>query len=329
VTRGAERDPTESALAVDAGAATAATEAFALLGNETRLAVLLALWESYDPHAEENAVPFSRIFERVDYDDPGNLSYHLGKLEGQFVRQRAKGEGYELRIPGLKLVQAVVAGAGTGDARREQVEIDEPCPFCDAPTTVGYQEGVVVRACTACEGAAPERTETEGFLSAVKFERAGLADRDAAELRAASSVATLRQVRSMFDGLCPTCSGAVEGWLDRCPDHEGGVCDACGSRFPVRARFECRVCKDHSICSPKALALFHPAVVSLYDDHGISTRVRADDPEGAAHLQDLYDDHGLELVSEDPPKAAVTASCGGNEVRLVLDETVRVVNVLR
>ena len=28
-----------------------ATDAFALLGDETRLAILLAVWEEYDPHA--------------------------------------------------------------------------------------------------------------------------------------------------------------------------------------------------------------------------------------------------------------------------------------
>lgn len=56
-----------------------ATEAFGLLANETRLAVLLALWEAYDPHADQNAVPFSRVLNRVETDDPGNLTYHLEK----------------------------------------------------------------------------------------------------------------------------------------------------------------------------------------------------------------------------------------------------------
>ena len=49
------------------------TEAFELLGDGTRLAVLLALWEAYDPLSGENAVGFSDLRRRVGYDDPGNF----------------------------------------------------------------------------------------------------------------------------------------------------------------------------------------------------------------------------------------------------------------
>ena len=104
-----------------------ATAAFALLGNETRLAILLALWEQYDPHATDNIVSFSEIFDRVKYDDPGSFSYHLQQLTGQFIRQYADGEGYELRVPALRFIHAVIAGAGVQDATHEPTEIDQPC----------------------------------------------------------------------------------------------------------------------------------------------------------------------------------------------------------
>lgn len=307
-----------------------ATEAFALLGNETRLAVLMALWEEYDPHADENAVPFSRIFERVDYDDPGNLSYHLGKLEGQFVRQRAERGGYELRETGLKLVRAVIAGAGVADVTLEATRIDQPCPFCDATTAVSYREGVVVHACTTCEGAAPGRTETDGFLSAVPFDPAGLAGRSPQEVRAASTVAAVRQVQSLFDGLCPACSGPVDSWLEHCADHDPtGDCERCGMKSATLARFQCQVCKNHSASAPESLALFHPAVISFYDDRGVSTRIRADDFESVRRVFDLVDGHGMELVSEDPPRVAVTATLDGDGVRLTFDEAASVVDVRR
>ncbi len=321
----------ESSLAAAAGAADPhATEAFALLGNETRLAVLLALWEAYDPQAAENALSFSAIFDRVDYDDPGNLRYHLEKLEGQFVRQQGERGGYELREVGLKFVRAVIAGAGVQDVSLPATEIDQTCPFCGAPTAVGYRDGYVIHACTDCEGAAPERTDTDGFLSAVPFDPAGLADRTPEEIRAASTVAALRQVQSLFDGLCPACSGPVDGWLERCTDHEpAGGCERCGRRFAAWAHFQCRTCKNHSVSSPKGLALFHPAVIGFYDDHGVSTRIRADDFESVRRVFDLMDDHGVELVSEDPPRVAVTAALDGDEVRLTFDETAGVVDVRR
>ena len=84
----------------------------ALLGDETRLAVLLAIWEGHDLRADDNAVPFSQIFERVGHDDPGNLRYHLKKLDGVFVTKADDEDGDggdELTLAGQRLVGALVA----------------------------------------------------------------------------------------------------------------------------------------------------------------------------------------------------------------------------
>lgn len=306
------------------------TDAFSLLGNDTRLAILLALWEEYDPHGDQNAVRFSRIFERVDYDDPGNLRYHLDKLEGQFVHRRPGGEGYELREPGTKLVRAVIAGAGVGEETMEQTELDQSCLLCGAPTAISYRNGCLFWTCTGCEGTAPDASDVDGFLSATPFDPAGLSNRTPAELRLASMAVARNKNRSMFDGFCPDCSGAVDGWIEYCTDHDQeGICEVCGMRFVARARFQCRACKHHAITSPKALAMFHPAVVSFYDDHGMSIRLRADDPESARRVFGLMHDHDMELRSEDPLRVQVTASVAGDSVCLLFDETASVVEVNR
>ncbi len=312
------------------GVESRAAEAFALLGDETRVSILLALWEAYEPHADDNAVPFSEIFDRVDRDDRGNVSYHLSELQGQFVRQRTARGGYELRETGLKLVRTILAGAGVQDVERDRTEIDQPCPFCGAPTAVSYRDGAVLHTCTACEGVGTAQTDTAGFLSGVPFDPAGLTERTAAELRAASTVAALRQIQSLFDGLCPACSGPVQGWLECCPDHDPtGTCARCERKFAAWARFRCRVCKNHSTTSPKTLALFHPAVISFYDDHGVSTRIRADDFARVRRVYDLMDAHGLELLGHDPPRVAVSAVQDEDTIRLTFDETVAVVDVRR
>ena len=56
-----DESPLESAIgAVDSET----VEAFKLVGNEIRLAILLVLWEAYDrPDATDNAVSFMRLFE--------------------------------------------------------------------------------------------------------------------------------------------------------------------------------------------------------------------------------------------------------------------------
>ena len=46
-------------------------EAFALLGNETRMDILQALWEAHDPFAERNGLAFSGLFDRVGITDSG------------------------------------------------------------------------------------------------------------------------------------------------------------------------------------------------------------------------------------------------------------------
>lgn len=327
----ANTDPAEFPLAADVGAAGAhTTEAFALLGDNTRLAILLALWDQYDPHSQNNAVPFSTLFERVQYDNPGNFSYHLEQLKGQFIQQRAERGGYELRVPGLKLVQTIIAGAGVQDVTREPTEIEQTCPLCDAPTAISYREGLVFQACTECEGPTPGRTDVDGFLHAVKFEPAGLAGRTPAEIQAASRIASLRQTQSRFDGICPTCSGPVESWLDCCTDHErDGICENCGSMFENWARFRCQVCKDHGNTSPKALALLHPAVISFYHDHGVSTRFQTNDSESLKRGFGRMHSHEMKLVSTDPPQVVVVASLDDDQVRLTFDNSVSVVDVHR
>lgn len=307
-----------------------ASAAFDLLGNETRLEILLAIWEEQVPLAGDNAVPFSRIFARVDLDDRGNVSYHLEQLDGQFITQHTDRGGYELLIPGLKLVRTIVAGTGVEDETIEPTRIDQPCQLCDAPTEITYREGVVFLICTECEGMAPERADIDGVVNAIYFEPAGVYDRSPEQLHAASITTALQQLRLLFDGVCPTCSGTVDGRFECCPEHDPtGGCEHCGRLFGTQTRFQCRVCKFFAVPNPGWLPLVHPAVVSFYDDHGVSTRVQADDFESARRAYALIYDHDWERLSEDPPRIAVAASRDGDEIRLTFDETVSVVDVQR
>jgi hypothetical protein len=157
-------------------------------------------------------VPFSRLLDRVGYDDRGNFSYHLEKLEGRFVKQHSERGGYELQTAGLNLVRSIIAGTGMDNVSVDNAEIDESCPVCDAPTTtINYQDGVVLWTCTECDGIAPGvsmwgdlKDHMEGELGLTQFEPAGVADRTPAELRAASQVARHQNARHMFNGLCQT-----------------------------------------------------------------------------------------------------------------------------
>lgn len=69
------KNTTESPLEAAAGTAgPRAIEAFSVLGNETRLSVLLTLWDAYEPWDEEGAVPFSELRERLGRPDSGRFN---------------------------------------------------------------------------------------------------------------------------------------------------------------------------------------------------------------------------------------------------------------
>lgn len=312
-------------------------EAFKLLADETRLAILLALWEEHEPLPEHN-VSFSELLERVDYDNRGNFSYHLEKLEGRFVTQHTERGGYELRTAGLKLVRSIIAGTGIDEVSVDGVEIDDPCPVCDAPaTTINYQDGVVLWNCTQCDGVAPGVSEwgtvkehMDGILALRQFEPAGVAARDPMELRTASKVAKHQEAQSMFNGVCPTCSGQVDGRVAYCEDHDPqGGCDNCGWLLELLVRFQCRTCEEYLFVDPGHLALFHPAVVALYEEHGISTRIHTGDLGSASRLFEIMTDHEREIISENPLRMAVTAEVADGDVRVTFDETASIVDVRR
>jgi len=326
----ASSDVTKSPLEAAAGTTgDDVIEALNLIAEETRLAILLALWEEYDPHADDE-VPFSRLFERTGYDERGNFSYHLEKLKGQFIEQHGEEGGYGLRKPGLKLVRAIIAGRGIEDATLKQTPIDRRCSLCGAATAVSYRDGILLWSCTECEGIAPDEIDTAGALGLVEFDPAGLDDRSAEELYAASRVATHQSTRSMFNGLCPACSGTVDQWLDHCEAHNPmgrGICDHCGHPSPALAHFQCTTCEKYCVAHPASLALFHPQMVAFYATHGISTRIRTDDFERARQVDALVDDHDQDVIGTSPLRVRVTATLGDEAIRLIFDERVNVVDV--
>jgi hypothetical protein len=325
----ADADPADSPLAAASGAAGRhATDAFALLGDETRLAILLALWEAYDPAADDTVVSFSELFGQIDYDNAGNFSYHLDQLDGQFIRKRPDPEGYELTDTGLALVKTVIAGAGVADTTLDPAEIDRPCSLCGATTAVRYEDGILYQVCTDCDGITDEFDLLEGYLNAIPFHPAGLTDRSPDELLAAAEVAAYRHMQTMMEGICSACSGPVDAALAVCSDHEsGGICENCGRAHAFWARFECRVCKDHHVTTPSVLSVFHPATVAFYYDHGVVPRWHARAFEGLRQVGAHEVDHEMVLVAEEPPRVEVTVGLEGDELALTFDETVAVVGV--
>lgn len=307
-----------------------ASEAFDLLGDETRLSILLALWEAYEPMTEDRDLSFSELYDRVEYDNPGNFSYHLDRLTGQYIRKGAEDDGYELRNTGLEVVRTVIAGAGVSETRIEPTEIDRPCGLCGAPTTVSYDDGVLYQCCTSCGGLADRDNLPPGYLHSMQFHPAGLVDRTPAEALEAAEVAAYRHMHSMFQGLCSACSGPVDARLEVCSDHEsGGHCPSCGRVPRVTAQFECRVCKDFHGTTPEVLVGFHPTVVAFYHEHGVAPRWLETSSDSLTPIEEYDPVISTEVVADHPPQVEITISMGSDDLSITFDATLRVVNIDR
>jgi DNA-binding transcriptional ArsR family regulator len=317
---------TDSPLEAAAGAAgPRATEAFAILGNETRLAILLALWEAYEPWAAGTAVPFSELRRRVGMRDGSQFNYHLKQLVGHFVRKTD--DGYELRRAGHQLVRTVIAGAGLEDAEFEPTEINRDCHLCGAPTAITYDDEWLFWICTECDGLFGNRDgHPEGCLAGAALDPAGFTDRRPEELLNAAWAGG--ELRSALEGVCDACSGPMDGSLHVCEDHASdGVCPTCERRDAVIARFRCAVCKQHHAMVPWWLVIHHPAVVAFYYDRGVPLQYEGDvsfQPRQELHLRPHHDQ---ELVAADPPRVRVTIRHEGDELQLTLDEDLDVITV--
>ncbi|WP_440008359.1 winged helix-turn-helix domain-containing protein [Halomicrococcus sp. SG-WS-1] len=323
---------TESPLEAAAGAAgPRATEAFSVLGNETRLAILLALWEAYEPFEAENTVAFAELRKRVGMRDGSQFNYHLTQLVGHFVRHTD--DGYELRRAGHKLVQSVIAGAGLDNPELDPTEVDRACPVCGAPTVVTYHDEWLFHVCTECEGRFGNRDQfPEGTLAGVNLNPAVVTDRKPEELLNAAFVRGTWNLQSAVEGVCAECSGPMEGWLHVCDDHGAeGVCPNCDRRYEVMARFRCPVCKASGEYVPSCswLVMHHPAVIAFYADHGVP--LQYDDDSGSFQPRyrdvDPKEDIDFELITTDPPRVRVTFQHEGAELELTLDENVNVIDV--
>jgi len=132
-------------------------DVFDVVANDTRIAILRALWDEHTANPEavdgpqRDPVPFSDLRARAGVTDSGQLNYHLDRLVPEFVQHREG--GYALTHAGAQVVGAAVSGVYTGtDADLGDAELDG-CTAPDCPGTLAgtYEDGHVAVACDTCD----------------------------------------------------------------------------------------------------------------------------------------------------------------------------------
>lgn len=301
-------------------------EAFALLGNETRLRVLQVLWEAHEPYGPPAPIPFSGLYDRVGHDDTANFNYHLQQLIDRFIRRTD--EGYVLMEAGLAVVRAVIAGTVTERPDIQPSPTDIACSQCGAPIVVAYDNQRTAARCTECSGLfgrarSPAFDET---LFHLPFPPGGWEGRTPEEVFHATVEYNFHQIASYRAGICPYCAGMVEESIDVCEAHEpgdSGLCPACERSHLVEVRETCRRCKA-SEWGPLSIAILtHPFITAFYHDHGIEHRFASwESFRRGATIE-------TEVVETEPLHIRVTVPCADELLRLVVDEELSVLSAER
>ena len=326
---GSESDDSPLAVVADA-ADPAVVELFELLGNETRLAILLALWESFDPFDPANGMSFTALRDRVGIPQGAQFGYHLERLVGRLVEKT--GSGYALRPTGLELVQSLVAGVGR-EATLDPVEIDVACWRCGGETVLTYRDTWLYHVCTDCETVIDDQEVDKrfpaGLLFGEPYPAAILSDRTPEEIYAAAVTRLLQQQTLRMNGVCPRCLGVLDSSTWVCESHEpgpAGVCPRCDAKWAVRIRRSCSVCKYWELDSPAGMVM-QPDVSAFYRARGLELALGVNEFERARAVMTQLPTHEETVLSTDPVRTRVVVQFEGDELRLTYDEAMNVLEV--
>ena len=285
----------------DSEASLTPADAFALLGDDTRIDILRALQAAAVD--DETPVAFSELFARVDVDDSARFNYHLKQLTDHFVRKTET--GYEFRTSGRKVVRAVFAGTFTGREALGPFDAPGECCYCDGDLAATYADERLSVECVACGRPMASHTFAPG----------GVADRDRDELLRAFHHHVRHHHCLAADGVCPECMGRVETRLDREPSF------ACRE---VEVVHVCRRC-DTRLRSAVGLNLLDTAaVLSFHADRGVDLST-----EPFWTFDWCVGDTRTEVVDDDPLTLRVEIPVAGDEIHVTVDETMDVRDVER
>ncbi|WP_144925430.1 ArsR/SmtB family transcription factor [Halorubrum salsamenti] len=271
-------------------------EVFATLGNDTRVDILRALLEL---GADEEPVSFTDLFERVDIDDSANFNYHLRQLTGHFVKR--SDDGYEFRYPGRKVVSAIFTGTLTERAQVGFFPVEGSCYDCDGDLHGWYVDDTLTVGCADC-----------GTIQvSYPFPSGGLDDRTTDELLQAFHHYVRHHYCLAADGVCPECTGAVETTLVRDPDEED---------LDVAVEHVCGRCNYRLRSTVGVTLLDHAETLLFFSERGVDLNT-----EPFWKFDWCVSDERTTVVSEDPLRVRLSLPCAGDELRVVVDESVNVV----
>lgn len=288
-----------------------ASEVLGLLADETRLGILRTVAEAQAdrPGTGTAALSFSTIYEGVDVDNTATLSYHLGELEGTFLRKTD--DGYAFTHAGDRLVRFVIASNYCQPEPFGPVGVDGVCLHCGAASLrARLREQYFVVACEDCGRPA--------FSYQVSPAQVRRPDDDVVDAVAAAQTGDFLSLRR---GVCPDCAGRIETRVLG-PDDDPMPDDAPVSHATAS---ECRDCLRFVSAPLPHAVVSHPDAVAFHRDHGLDV---LETPFWAFHRFLRDGSWTVDAGGGDAPYR-VAMRAGGDELRLSLDDTASVTRTER
>lgn len=213
-----------------------------LLGNETRMAIMRALWADFEFEyyvtESRDGTAFRTLRTRAGIEDSGNFNYHLGRLTGRLVEDRE--DGYVLSPLGYNLMQAIDRYGSFAYETVEEHVVADPCPYCGGDLVAAYRREILSVRCRGCAGLA-----ADGNFTFVQLPTTGVQHLDADGLLDTATVAMAAKIRSSMHGSCWECRAPMSRTTSVCDGHDrgpDGVCGACGNRYRAVIEARCPTC---------------------------------------------------------------------------------------
>jgi len=278
--------------------ATDPNEAFDLVGDETRFAIVRALWDLTDWRSDPAS--FAELRAEAGVKDSGQFNYHLDRLCPEFVR--SVDGGYRLTEAGRRVVGGAVSGIYTDHDVSFEPEPVGACPACEGTLELGYEGGFMTVTCGDCDKRLVDMSTPPVLI----------AESDPENIPSVLTRHAMAEVQRMNRGFCVYCGGPLESRLDL-PSDGAGFDD-------LVVEFDCAACEKSFQWNVFVSILDHPAVVSLLHDAGIDVR---DLP-----VWSVFTDLDLEgrIASSDPLRVEATIQVEHGAVTVTLDETLTTVD---
>ena len=303
-------------------------EAFAVLGNETRLAIIQELWKSGAHHeyddifTTDTTVSFSALRRAVDIRDNGRFNYHLSKLVPHFVHQTD--DGYRLSGAGKEIARAVITMSGEPNFDISD-ELQTPCPLCGAPLTVAYEDQWLRVTCTHCPGEFGD-SAPDGTIFNAPFPRAALDDRTPDETLSTGIYRCMLDLTYLMQDICRECASTVTGSVSICEEHDitdTDACRVCGTPAPVWAELRCDTCRFAKRLPIEVCAMGLTPVITFLYERGVD--VLSPSYHDLAEAESLF----RTTVTRDPLRITVSIRDDSDELSVTFDDELTVIDIAR